>query len=70
MDLPIYYKNIRFVDANGKAHFGYLEPPFEDEDNPWFAVKDSDDYKQGVGGILYNPSDIVSWEYTNPEDYN
>lgn len=69
MDYPKYYKNIRFVDVNGKAHFGYFEPPFEVDESPLFAVSDSADYRQGCGGIFYHPNDVLRWEYTNPKDY-
>lgn len=62
-ELPVYYKDIRFTDSQGKVHQGYLEPPFSEDDNAFFFEKDSADIKQGIGGVFYHPDDIVSWEY-------
>lgn len=61
--LPIYYKGLTFVDSLGRSHVGYLEPPFSEDDVPFFYETGSADRKQGIGGIYYNSNDIVSWEY-------
>ena len=62
-NFPEYYKTISFVNSEGKEFIGYLEPPFSDEDNPWFSVENSRDERQGVGGIMFHPDDIVTWKY-------
>ena len=62
-ELPKYYKDVTFRDVSGKEHKGYLEPPFEADDNPFFFEEDSDDVEQGLGGFFYHPDDIESWEY-------
>ena len=62
-ELPIYYKPVRFTDAKGKVHEGYLEPPFSEDDCAFFFEENSADLKQGLGGIFYHPDDIMSWEY-------
>lgn len=63
VDFPTYYKDVRFIDTQGKVHEGYLEPPFSADDNAFFFEKDSDDISQGIGGVFFHPDDIVSWEY-------
>lgn len=58
-ELPEYYKNISFINSQGKTFKGYLEPPFTGEDNPWFTVENTKDF----GGIMYHPNNVISWKY-------
>lgn len=64
MEYPVYYKDIKFLTVDGRRYDGFVEPPFTDEDKPFFVHTEQTNNKGCEPYSLYfDIDDIQMWEY-------